>query len=92
MNQTPPATTDKRNIWIRGLLMILMVPAYYLASSVLLFVAIIQFVLALVSGSPNVRLFTFGRSLGLYLGQIADFGSFATEELPFPFSDWPSDR
>jgi hypothetical protein len=31
-----------------------------------------------------------GRSLGLYLRQIADFECFATEELPFPFSDWPA--
>jgi hypothetical protein len=31
-----------------------------------------------------------GQSLGRYLRQIVDFVSFATEEVPFPFSDWPS--
>jgi len=90
MNQDSPDATDKRNIWMRGLLMILMALAYHLASSILFVVAVIQFVLALLSGSPNARLLAFGRSLGLFLGQIANFGSFASEALPFPFSDWPA--
>jgi hypothetical protein len=90
MNQTAPAPTTQRNIWLRGLLMILMGMAYHLASAVLFFVALIQFVLALISGSANARLLVFGRSLGLYLGQIADFESFASEEPLFPFADWPS--
>jgi hypothetical protein len=33
---------------------------------------------------------SFGGALGRYLGQIADFATFRTEELPFPFSDWPA--
>jgi len=52
----------------------------------LAFVAIVQFVLALVSETPNARLTAFGQNLGLYLSQIADFVSFATEEVPFPFN------
>jgi hypothetical protein len=52
-------------------------------------VAILQLVLAVATDGSNDRLRAFGRSLGLYLRQIADFESFATEELPFPFSDWP---
>ena len=87
--QDGPATT-RRNIWLRGLLMILMALAYQLASTLLACVALIQFVLALVSDAPNPRLMAFGRSLGRYQGQIADFVSFAIEEPPFPFTDWPS--
>lgn len=92
MNPAPPDTTEKRNLGMRALLMILMAMAYHLASAMLLFVALIQWVLALISGAPNERLLAFGRGLGRYLGQIADFGSFATEELPFPFADWPASR
>ena len=54
------------------------------------FVALIQFVLALAKDTPSSRLMAFGRSLGRYQGQIAIFVSFATEEPPFPFSDWPA--
>lgn len=79
----------QRNIWLRGLLMILMALAYQLAGTLLFFVALIQFVLALASDAPNARLMVFGRGLGRYQGQIANFVSFASEELPFPFSDWP---
>lgn len=79
----------KRIIWIRGFFMLLMAMVYQLAGTVMFIVAIIQFVLALLD-TPNDRLIAFGRSLGRYLQQIANFLTFAAEEMPFPFSDWPS--
>ena len=82
-------TPDKRSIWLRGLLMILMAMAFHLATMLLGLLAVVQFVLSLVSDAPNLRLCAFGQGLGRYLRQIADFMSFATEEVPFPFSDWP---
>lgn len=85
--QTP--TLPKRKLWLRGLLMILMAMAFYLTTMLLGALAVVQFVLALVSDAPNARLCAFGQGLGRYLRQIADFVSFATEEAPFPFSDWP---
>jgi len=88
MSEYPVAV--RRNIWLRGLLMILMGVAYHLASILLFFVALIQFVLALASDTPNPRLMAFGRSLGRYQGQIANFVSFAIEAPPFPFADWPA--
>ena len=90
MDGQPAAAPSRRNIWLRGLLMILMGLAYQLAGTLLFFVAIIQFVLTLVSDAPNSRLMALGRSLGRYQGQIANFISFASDELPFPFTDWPS--
>jgi hypothetical protein len=92
MPDTPDSAHDKRSIWVRGLLMILTALAYYISGTLLAIGAIIQFVLALVSDGPNARLIGFGQSLGRYLGQIADFVSFATEEVPFPFSPWPADH
>jgi hypothetical protein len=83
-------TPDKRSIWLRALLMILMAMAFHLATMLIGVLAVVQFVLALVSDAPNTRLCTLGQSLGRYLRQIVDFVSFATEEVPFPFSDWPS--
>jgi hypothetical protein len=82
--------TVRRNIWLRCLLMILMGLAYQFAGTILFFVALIQFVMAVASDSPNPRLTAFGRSLGRYQGQIANFVSFAIEEPPFPFTDWPA--
>ena len=90
MNEDPVTGLAKRNIWLRGLLMILMGLVYQLAGTVLFFTAIIQFLFALVSDAPNVRLAEFGLSLGRFQSQIANFVSFASEDLPFPFADWPS--
>jgi hypothetical protein len=90
MSETPVTSADKRSIWMRGLLMILMALAYQLAGTVLFFIALIQFVLALLSDAPNPRLAAFGRSVGRFQSQIASFVSFASEDLPFPFADWPA--
>ncbi len=83
-------TKTPRNIWVRGLVMILMALAYQLVSTLLFFVAIIQFLLVAINNEPNIRLAGFGRSLGRYQSQVADFVSFVTEVAPFPFSDFPS--
>lgn len=90
MSDYSTETRAPRSIWMRGLLMILMALAYQLASTLLFCVAIIQFVLTLVNDTPNARLMAFGRSLGRYQSQNANFVSFASEDLPFPFSDWPA--
>lgn len=78
-----------RKLGVRLLLMLLLAAAFQLAASLLLFVAVLQGVLMLATDSANARLKFFGRSLGCYLAQIADFESFASESLPFPFSEWP---
>ncbi len=85
-----PTTIPKRNIWLRALLMLLMGIGFQLAATLLGILAVVQFVLALITDAPNARLCSFGHSLGQYLRQIADFVSFATEEVPFPFNDWPA--
>ena len=80
----------KYNIWLRGLVMLLMGLAYQVMGTVVLIVTIIQFVIRLLSGAPSARLLSFGRSLGRYLQQIVSYLTFASEEIPFPFNDWPS--
>ena len=82
---------EKRSLWVRVLLMLLMGLAFHIAITILGALALVQLLFAAVSDGPNERLQHFGRGLGQYLRQITDFVSFASEELPFPFSDWPSD-
>jgi hypothetical protein len=82
--------TSKRNIWLRGFFMLLMALAYHVTGTVLFIVTLIQFVLVLLNDAPNDRLVAFGHSLAAYLQQIALFLTFAAEEIPFPFSDWPA--
>ena len=90
MNEDTDTTTNKRNIWVRGFFMLLMALVYHVAGTVMFIVAFIQFVMVSLSDTPNARLVSFGRSLGRYLQQIAYFLTFASEEMPFPFDDWPA--
>jgi hypothetical protein len=89
MTDTPGTTNGKRSIWLRGVFMVVMAIAFHISATLLALAAVIQFVLTLVSETPNTRLIAFGQSLGLYLSQIAGFVSFGTEEVPFPFNAWP---
>lgn len=90
MNDLTVPSSAPRKLWVRLLLMVLLAAAFQLAASVLFFVAVLQLLLALATDASNTRLRLFGRSLGCYMAQIADFESFGTEALPFPFSEWPA--
>ena len=90
MNENPNVPADRRNIWIRGLLMLLMAMILHVAGTVLFIIALVQFVITLASDTPNACLVSFGSGLARYFRQIVNFMTFATEEIPFPFSDWPT--
>jgi len=90
MNENSVTPENKRNLWMRGLFMLLMAFAFQVCGTVICIVTVIQFVMALMNDKPNDRLILFGRSMGRYLQQIVNFQTFATEEIPFPFSDWPT--
>lgn len=90
MTENSVVPGNKRNIWMRGLFMLLMALALHVSGTVLGIVAVIQFVMVLLNDTPNVRLVSFGRSMGNYMRQIVNYLTFATEEVPFPFSEWPA--
>ncbi len=90
MGEFSGSTERKRNIWMRGLFMLLMGFALHVSGTMLAVIAVIQFVIVLVNGSPNARLLVFGRSLANYLRQIVNYLTFVTETMPFPFSEWPT--
>jgi hypothetical protein len=90
MTENSDAPNNKRNIWIRAIFMLLMALAFHVCITVLFFVTIIQFLIMLLNDTPNVRLVSFGRSMGSYLRQTVNYLTFATEEMPFPFSEWPA--
>lgn len=90
MTEHSTTTSTDRDTLLRGLFMLLMAFFYQLAGTLLFFITIIQFVIALINGTPNARLVSFGRSLGSYIKQIVSYLTFASDDRPFPFSDWPA--
>lgn len=90
MNDSTSLPATHRPWWVRAMLMLLLAIAFHVAASLLLVLALVQLVLSAATDGTNARLRGFGRGLGRYLAQIALFVSFESEELPFPFADWPA--
>lgn len=89
MSDESIVTGNERNILIRGLYMLVMAFAWQISGTALLVLSVVQFVVALFGGAPLPRLASFGRSLGSYTRQVVNFLTFSSEEVPFPFGDWP---
>jgi len=90
-----PSTKENladRNIWSRGLYMLLFVLAYSIAEIILTVLVVFQFVAALVTRRVNEPLQRFGTNLSMYVYQILQFQTFNSETRPFPFSDWPEEE
>ncbi len=77
------------HIWFRLVYMILFSIVLQVSVAVFWLVTLIQFLFALLTGSPNPKLALFADSLCQYIAQIVRFESFVSEEKPFPFSDFP---
>lgn len=77
---------------LKVLYLILFYLIYRITDLVLLLVLLVQTLLNIFSGEPSQSIKEFGKSLGLYLKQISEFLSYASEDKPYPFSDWPDAR
>lgn len=90
MNTELKKNLGSRGTWLRGLYMLLFVVIYHVAEFVVGVVVILQFLFSLVSGQTNTRLLLFGQSLSRYIYQILRYLTFNSEQMPFPYSDWPA--
>lgn len=79
-----------KNQFIRAFFMILFVIIKWAATMVFYFVAILQFIFALFTKTPNQHLLNFNQSLSAYIYQILLFVGYNSETKPFPFSPWPN--
>jgi hypothetical protein len=80
---------SSKEVWLRGPFMLLFAVIWAVAEMVLFATAIVQFGFALLAGAPNARLRRFGLSLAAFFRDVARFLTYATDEKPFPFRDWP---
>ena len=80
---------SKENAILRIIYILLFYVIYGFTDVVLLFITVIQTVLNLFGSGPSQSLTLFGLSLSEYIKQIAKYLSYASNEKPYPFSDWP---
>lgn len=80
------------SILLRILWMLLFVLIWQLAEVVLGCVVLVQLGYRLAYGAPSGSLMNFGDSVSQYLAQIGRFGTFHSDQKPWPFADWPTAR
>lgn len=95
MNDEIKTDEIKENIrsqdtWLRLLFIVIYSAVLWVASIVLAFVVILQFLSVLLTRSTQSNLLTFGSSLAEFVRQIVAYMTFNTEYKPFPFGDWPT--
>ena len=88
----PAKVSESNEIWKRGLFMLLCVFAFGVGQTLLILLAVVQFVWLLFSKQPNPNLVRFGKSLSVWLADTARFLSCDTDQKPFPWSSWPNSR
>ena len=80
------------SILLRVLWMLVFLLVWQVAQFILGVLVLVQLIYRLIYGAPNAGLMNFGDSLSQFLAQIGRFGSFHTEQKPWPFADWPAPR
>lgn len=78
-----------RNVWLRGLYMLIFMFLLGLVKFVAFAVILFQFLTVLFTTETNKKLLGFGRSLSIYQYQIMLFLTYNSEEHPFPMGEWP---
>ena len=75
--------------WIRLLYMIVFGLLSILARMVVWVVAVLQFLLVLITGTDNKNLRDLGQGAAKWTYQAFLFLTFNSNDKPYPFSDWP---
>ena len=82
-------SADRSSAWKRGLFMLLFAVAFGVGQSLLILLAVVQFLWLVFAGEPNLFLLRFGSSLSVWFSDATRFLSCATDEMPFPWKRWP---
>ncbi len=75
--------------WRRVLFSIAFAFGAVFATWLIVFAAVVQFVLRAIDGAPSERLARFGNRMGAWLRDIAAYMTFAREGEPWPFAEFP---
>ncbi|TWI53527.1 uncharacterized protein DUF4389 [Pseudomonas duriflava] len=83
---------ERETISLRLVWMVLFVFVWLIAQYLLAGLVIAQLINRLVKGHTHEGMARLGTGLSEYLAQIVRFGTFASEEKPWPVADWPGKR
>lgn len=89
MNEEIKQRLQKKEIWQRGLYILLFTVIYGFSKLLIMGIMLFQYVTWIVTGKTNGLLLGFSQGLSTYIYQITIFLSFNSDQRPFPFSAWP---
>ncbi len=78
------------DLWIRLIYMVLFWLLTLVARFAIAVIAVIQFLLVLMAGEANRNLRQLGYGIARWTEQSYAFLSFASDQKPYPFQDWPT--
>ena len=87
--KAPGDMPTTRDVWLRGLFMLLFTIGFAVGQWLLNFLALVQFVWLLLAREPNQFIARFGNSLSIWLAEIGRFLTCATDDKPFPWRPPP---
>ena len=83
-----PALRVPQNVWLHGLLMLILLILLNFAHAVLVVCAVLQFCWMLIARERNVHIGEFGNQIANWVAISARFVSGASDEKPFPWTAW----
>lgn len=84
--------SQRKTSWMRGLHMLVILLLVNIAGTVQAVVSFIQFFWMLFNNQRNDEIARFGRGLSRWFAQATTFLTAESEEKPFPYNSWPSDK
>ena len=88
INPQPEPPGMPENIWLRGLIVIVIAILVEFAKTVLWIAAVIQFFWMLFGKTRNHRIASFGEDLGKWFQTAVRFQTGQSDEKPFPWAEW----
>jgi len=81
-----------RDTWLRFVYLVVFGFAFYLSITLTFATSIFQFLAKLFSGNSFNGLSEFGLNLATYQAQVTRYITFASDEKPFPFAQFPENE
>lgn len=79
---------EMRDIWLRGLWMLLFALFFRLAEVILAVATVLQFLWLLFGKAKNAPIAAFGEDLADWMARTTRFQTGVSDERPFPFAKW----
>ena len=89
MDDKTKAHITNLKTWKRGLFMLFFAIISGVVKLLVSLVAVFQFITVLIKGQTNETVIPLGQNLSTYTYQITLFLTFNTDDMPFPFMDFP---